>query len=56
MNKYLKDIFIHLDGIAMSPLYEMLDPNNNNNFGSDILDGFFCTENTLKDNTHLLND
>ena len=24
MNKYLKDIFIHLDGIAMSPVYELI--------------------------------
>ena len=24
MNKYLKDIFIHLDGIAMAPIYELL--------------------------------
>ena len=24
MNKYLKDIFLHLDGIAMAPIYEMI--------------------------------
>ena len=24
MNKYLKDIFIHLDGIAMCPIYELI--------------------------------
>ena len=24
MNKYLKDIFIHLDGIAMSAIYELI--------------------------------
>ena len=24
MNKYLKDIFIHLDGLAMAPIYEII--------------------------------
>jgi len=25
MNKYLKDIFLHLDGIAMAPIYELIN-------------------------------
>ena len=30
MNKYLKDIFLHLDGIAMAPIYELIDTKKNN--------------------------
>ena len=28
MNKYLKDIFIHLDGIVMTPIYELISSSN----------------------------
>ena len=30
MNKYLKDIFIHLDGIAMCSIYELINSNKAN--------------------------
>ena len=43
MNKYLKDIFIHLDGIAMAPIYEFLS-NNNNILSKGIRNGVFRLE------------
>ena len=43
MNKYLKDIFIHLDGIAMAPVYEFLS-NNNNILSKGIRNGVFRLE------------
>ena len=46
MNKYLKDIFNHLDGIAMSPLYEMLDQNEDNIIAHNAKRGVFFTKDT----------
>ena len=43
MNKYLKDIFNHLDGIAMCPLYEILDQNQDNIIAHNAKTGFFFT-------------
>ena len=41
MNKYLKDIFNHLDGIAMCPLYEILDQNQDNIIAHNAKTGLF---------------
>ena len=29
MNKYLEEIFIHLDGVAMAPIYELITDDKN---------------------------
>ena len=31
MKNYLKDIFIHLDGVIMAPIYELISHNQNFN-------------------------
>ena len=52
MNKYLKDIFNHLDGIAMSPLYEILDQNKDNIIAHNAKEGVFYS----KDSTSNFNE
>ena len=32
MNKYLEDIFIHLDGIVMAPIYEQITDSEKTGF------------------------
>ena len=46
MNKYLKDIFIHLDGVAMTPIYEFLTNKSLSNhiLINDLKKGIFRIE------------
>ena len=41
MNKYLKDIFIHLDGIAMAPIYELLSSRSKTDLAFNLQDEKF---------------
>ena len=56
MKKYLKDIFIHLDGVAMAPIYEILSSNNGTKSILDISDGVFYTRYDSKENESKLNE
>ena len=56
MKKYLKDIFIHLDGVAMAPIYEILSSNNGTKSILDISDGVLYTRYDSKENRSKLNE